>query len=53
LIARIDRSWDTRKEISDRIAAGLPNLQERARKTNQLIVEFLKMRAGGSTPKAA
>jgi polysaccharide pyruvyl transferase CsaB len=53
LIARIDCSWDTRKEISDRIAAGLPNLQERARKTNQLIVEFLKMRAGGSTPKAA
>jgi polysaccharide pyruvyl transferase CsaB len=53
LIARIDRSWDTRKEISDRIAAGLPNLQERARKTNRLIVEFLKMRAGGSTPKAA
>jgi polysaccharide pyruvyl transferase CsaB len=45
LIARIDRLWDTRKEISNRIAARLPQLQERARETNRLVVEFLKTRA--------
>ena len=42
LIARIDRSWDTRKEISSRIAARLPALQERARETNRLVMGLLK-----------
>jgi polysaccharide pyruvyl transferase CsaB len=53
LIARIDRSWDTRKEMSKRIAARLPRLQERARETNRLVVELLKMRAAVQGRKAA
>jgi polysaccharide pyruvyl transferase CsaB len=42
LIARIDRSWDTREEIRARIERRLPALQARARETNQLLVRLLR-----------
>lgn len=41
LIAHIDRSWDTRDEIHDRIRERLPALQSRARETNDLLVRYL------------
>lgn len=41
LIAHIDRSWDTRDEIRDRIRERLPALQSRARETNDLLVRYL------------
>ncbi len=41
LIARIDRSWDTKDEIRARIEAQLPTLVERARKTNEMLVRFM------------
>lgn len=41
LIARIDRSWDLRDEIRARIQRLLPGLQERARRTNELLVQLL------------
>jgi len=42
LIAQIDRSWDTRKEITESIAKRLPDLRARALETNRLIVELLR-----------
>jgi len=53
LIARIDRSWDTRREISEKIAARLPQLQQRARETNRLVVDFLKASAANPSRKIA
>jgi polysaccharide pyruvyl transferase CsaB len=50
LVARIDRSWDTRTEIRDNIAHRLPALQTRARETNRLIVEFLRERGATRFP---
>jgi polysaccharide pyruvyl transferase CsaB len=50
LLARIDRSWDTRKQVSDEIATHLSVLQAKARETNRLIVQFLQqcgVRRGG------
>lgn len=47
LLARIDRSWDTRGEIRERIRQQLPALQQRARLTNDLLIECLKERASG------
>lgn len=41
LIARIDRSWDFREEIRARIQRLLPGLQERARRTNDLLMQLL------------
>lgn len=41
LIATIDRSWDGRRQLRQRIRRRLPELQERARKTNQLLVGLL------------
>src|SRR5690606_2290984 len=41
LIARIDRSWDRREEISARIRSKVPAMQERARRTNELLVSLL------------
>lgn len=41
MIARIDRSWDTREDIRSRIKRRLPALQSRARETNQLLVRLL------------
>lgn len=41
LIAYIDRSWDWRKDIRERIGRHLPELQERARETNAHAVRLL------------
>jgi hypothetical protein len=41
LIATIDRSWDGRRQLRQRIRRRLPELQERARKNNQLLVGLL------------
>jgi len=53
LIARIDRSWDTRKEITQKIGERLPALQGRARETNRLIVELLRGRNAGQMLRSA
>jgi polysaccharide pyruvyl transferase CsaB len=45
LLARIDRSWDTREEIRATIRARLPALQDRARETNNLLMRVLEERA--------
>jgi len=42
LIAHIDRSWDLRNELRDRIVRGLPVLQERARENTTIACEILK-----------
>ncbi len=41
LIARIDRSWDTRDQIREQIGQRLPALKERARSTNDLLLQLL------------
>jgi polysaccharide pyruvyl transferase CsaB len=41
LLARIDRSWDTREEIRAAIKRQLPALQARARRTNEVLLEYL------------
>jgi polysaccharide pyruvyl transferase CsaB len=41
LIARIDRSWDQRREIRERIRERLPDLKARARRTNELLMDVL------------
>ena len=48
LLARIDRTWDTRKEIRGRIAQRLPALQDRAKETNDLLTRYLEERAFNS-----
>ena len=53
LIARIDRSWDTRSEIRERIHQRLPALRARARQTNQLLLKLLAERGGVSVPRSA
>jgi polysaccharide pyruvyl transferase CsaB len=45
LIAYIDRSWDYRDEIRERIRRLLPEIQARARQTNELAVRLLTERA--------
>jgi polysaccharide pyruvyl transferase CsaB len=49
LLARIDRSWDTREEIRTRIGQRLPALQDRAKQTNDLLMRYLKERAFGQS----
>jgi polysaccharide pyruvyl transferase CsaB len=44
LIAAIDRSWDTRREIRAKIGERLPAMKARARRTNELLVELLRRR---------
>lgn len=51
LIARIDRSWDTRHEIRAKIRRLLPALKARARETNQLVLELLARRAPVTEPE--
>lgn len=41
LIAHIGRAWDHRDELRARIGQRLPGLQERARRTHQLLLELL------------
>ena len=44
LIATIDRSWDTRAEIRERIAARFPALKASAKRTNELLLSVLRER---------
>ncbi|MDC3962362.1 polysaccharide pyruvyl transferase family protein [Polyangium jinanense] len=41
LIARLDRSWDTRNETRAKIRRLLPALKDRARETNRMVVDIL------------
>ncbi len=41
LLATIDRSWDWREAIRDRIQHRLPDLQERARQTNTILADLI------------
>lgn len=42
LIARVDRSWDTRTNIRAKIGERVPALRERARQTNELLIRLLE-----------
>lgn len=42
LIAHIDRAWDERGELRERIRSALPNLQRRARINNELATGLLR-----------
>ena len=42
LCAFLDRSWDTRGTIQRRLEDKVPPLQEKARRTNQILCEYLK-----------
>lgn len=44
LIARIDRSWDTRADIRRKIRERVPALRARARETNALLLQLLAER---------
>lgn len=50
LLARIDRSWDARAEIRAKIGARVPELQARARRTNELLVELFGRRQRRAEP---
>lgn len=50
LIAHLDRSLDTRRDLKERIGTRLPALIERARVTNRLVVQLLRNRPTGSRP---
>jgi polysaccharide pyruvyl transferase CsaB len=52
LIARIDRSWDTRSEIRKGIHDRLPALRARAKLTNTLLLELLQERRTARTDAA-
>jgi polysaccharide pyruvyl transferase CsaB len=45
LIGRIDRKWDTRRELRERIAERIPDLKRRAAGTNELLLEVLSRAA--------
>ncbi len=47
LIARIDRSWDTRADLRQKISERLPALRARARQTNRLLLGLLEQRRPG------
>lgn len=54
LIASIDRAWDTRQEMKAKIEQLLPNLKERARETNLLLLHMLaKERGTGLATRSA
>ena len=46
LIARIDRSWDTRADIRATIGRRLPVLRARAAQTNDLLLALLRESQG-------
>jgi len=50
LIARIDRSWDTRAEIREKIHDRLPALKARAQLTNRLLLALLDQHRPDWTP---
>ena len=41
LIAYVDRAWDIQGELRRKISERLPQLQERARETNRIVVRVL------------
>jgi polysaccharide pyruvyl transferase CsaB len=44
LIARIDRSWDTRADIRTKIRERVPTLRKRAQETNELLMRLIEAR---------
>jgi polysaccharide pyruvyl transferase CsaB len=52
LIARIDRSWDTRADIRSKINQRLPDLRARANRTNELLLDLLQGRAAARGDEA-
>jgi polysaccharide pyruvyl transferase CsaB len=48
LIAHIDHWWDNKDSLSRKIRNAVPELQQRARRTNQLAVELLTGKAGSN-----
>jgi polysaccharide pyruvyl transferase CsaB len=42
LCAFLDRSWDTKKTIQKKLSSKIPSLQDKARRTNQILCEHLK-----------
>lgn len=42
LIGRIDRKWDTRDEIREKIGQRLPHLKQRARQANERLLSLLR-----------
>lgn len=48
LIAKIDRSWDTRAELRARINERVPKLKERAKRTNELLLAVI----GDAAPRS-
>src|SRR5690606_29397842 len=46
LIAKIDRSWDTRNAIRTNLAQRVPALRERAQQTNMLVLAALARKYG-------
>jgi polysaccharide pyruvyl transferase CsaB len=52
LIARIDRSWDTRDAIRTQIQGRVPALRARAQQSNQLLLQLIRERHGGRAARA-
>jgi polysaccharide pyruvyl transferase CsaB len=50
LIAHLDRSIDTRRDLKERISVGVTGLIERARVTNRLVVQLLRATRDRSRP---
>ncbi len=42
LCAYLDRAWDSRPAIKKKLAENVPPLQQKARRTNQILCEFLR-----------
>lgn len=53
LIARIDRSWDTRAAIRSQINQRLPVLRQRAMRTNELLIGLLETRRNEQESEAS
>lgn len=53
LIARIDRAWDTRREIRQNIGSQLSGLKSRAARTNELVVALLRERVAAPREEEA
>jgi polysaccharide pyruvyl transferase WcaK-like protein len=46
LIAYIDRWWDLRRNLQARLEKAVPEIQARARRTNEIAVRLLRQRPG-------
>lgn len=53
LIAYLDQCWDNRRDMRERIAKGLPALQERSRQTHRLAMRLLTHRKPRAVQVAA